>query len=92
VRCVDIDAGRNAAVAAEIAKAGGTAEVVTDRHHRWLARGAAAGPADPPLRAFGIASAAQTDTALAVTEQPGTAWSTPMCAQASSSPASSGGA
>src|SRR5690349_3801696 len=29
VRCVDIDAGRNAAVAAEIVNAGGTAEAVT---------------------------------------------------------------
>src|SRR5690349_14071430 len=72
VRCVDLDAARNAAVAAEIAKAGGTAEAVTvdlSTTDGWRAALPAAGAridllvhsASPPRR--------EADGVMAVTEE-----------------------
>ena len=84
------------AVVEEIVKAGGTAGVRhrRSRHHRRLARGAAGrGPADPPVRALGLAGPPRDGQPRSPSRRrPGTAWSTPTCARASSSPASSAGA
>src|SRR5436190_1135317 len=71
VRCVDIDAGRNAAVVEEIVKAGGAAESVTvdlSTADGW--RAALPGAGQPIHLLVHSASPArrETDTALAVTE------------------------
>ena len=95
VRCADIDAARNAATVADIAKGGGKAEaILADLSTRdgWksvLPEGGSSismlvHSASPPRR--------EADGALAVSEETWDAMSTPTCAQASSWRASSAGA
>ena len=71
VRCVDIDAGRNAAVVAEIAKGGGAAEAVTVDLATADGWRAALPPEGAPIHLF-VHSASparrETDTPLAVSE------------------------
>ncbi len=71
VRCVDIDAARNAAIVEEITKAGGTAEAVTADLSTTDGWRAALPPGDQPVSMF-VHSASpprrETDTALAVSE------------------------
>jgi NAD(P)-dependent dehydrogenase (short-subunit alcohol dehydrogenase family) len=72
VRCVDIDAARNAAAVEEIAKAGGTAEAITADLSTTDGWRAALPPGDQPVSMF-VHSASpprrETDTALAVSEE-----------------------
>jgi 3-oxoacyl-[acyl-carrier protein] reductase len=72
MRCVDVDAARNAAAVEEIAKAGGTAEAITADLSTTDGWRAALPPGDRPVSMF-VHSASpprrETDTALAVSEE-----------------------